>query len=221
MSPDLLALAPIYYVVFLFSTVCHEAAHALVARWGGDVTAYTGGQVSLDPIPHIRREPFGLVVVPILLLVATGGRSLFGWGSAPFNPLWQIRYPRRAALMALAGPVANFTLACIAFFLIRFSVYSEIFLGDTSGFGESLLTFLHTLFMLNVVLGVFNLLPLPPLDGWSVLGLVLPEDLSLKMIELARTPGASMVGILVAWQLFPRMAGPVLQFAQGLLLLGL
>src|SRR5215468_6229382 len=83
LTPDFLALGLIWYVVFLFSTTCHEAAHALAAKLGGDLTAFHGGQVSLDPIPHVRRELFGMVVFPILSYV-TGG-WMMGWASAPYD----------------------------------------------------------------------------------------------------------------------------------------
>ena len=76
-----LADAILFYVVFLFSTTLHEAAHAWVAKLGGDLTAYHGGQVSLDPMPHIRREPFGMVILPLLSAVTTGWP--FGFASAP------------------------------------------------------------------------------------------------------------------------------------------
>src|SRR5436190_7365182 len=105
MDPAILLTA---YVVFLYSTVCHEAAHAWVAHKLGDSTAYHGGQVSLDPIPHIRREPLGMVVVPLLGLFING--SLLGWASAPLDPLWAAKHPRRSALVALAGPASNFLL---------------------------------------------------------------------------------------------------------------
>jgi Zn-dependent protease len=121
--------------------------------------------------------------------------------------------------MALAGPVANFTLACIAFFFLKVGLSTGYLLDPSNMGAEALLSFLNILFILNVILGVFNLLPMPPLDGWSVVGLVLPEDVSLKMIELSRTPGASFFGILVAWQIFPMLAGPVVQFAHRLLLM--
>jgi len=222
-TADMLALAPLWYVAFLFSTVCHEAAHALAARMGGDPTAYAGGQVSLDPIPHIRREPFGLVVVPILTLITSGG--MFGWGSAPFDPHWQIRYPRRAALMALAGPVANFVIAIVAGIVIHVGLAYALFeiplqLGITQlvtsqagGLAEGLATFLSILFILNVILGVFNLLPVPPLDGYSVLGLALPEDITLRMIEFSRSPGFSLLGVFIAWQIFPHFAPRVIDTA--------
>ena len=218
---DFWAIAPIWYVAFLLSTVCHEAAHALVAKWGGDSTAYSGGQVTLDPIPHLQREPFGLIVIPWLSLIASGGSSMFGWGSAPFDPYWQIRYPRRAALMALAGPISNFLLAIIAAVLMHIGIAYGIFVLDgnplvtsTQGvFLEGAGLFLSVLFVLNVILGVFNLLPVPPLDGYSVLGLLMPERVFLKLLEFARSPGFSFLGIILAYQIFPQIARPVLRIA--------
>src|SRR6188472_3904069 len=114
--PDLLS-GLIYYVVFLLSATVHEAAHALAAKLGGDLTAFHGGQVSLDPLPHIRREPFGMVLFPILSYL-TGG-WMMGWASAPYDPYWAQRHPRRAAWMSLAGPAANFTLVVLAALLIH------------------------------------------------------------------------------------------------------
>src|SRR5256885_10472536 len=107
-QPELIALGFIWYVAFLFSTTCHEAAHALAAKIGGDDTAFAGGQVSLNPVPHIQREPWGMVVIPILSLIING--SLIGWASAPYDRMWERRHPRRAAGMALAGPATNYTM---------------------------------------------------------------------------------------------------------------
>src|SRR5580658_156190 len=117
LSPEILVLGFISYIVFLFSTTCHEASHALVAKWGGDSTAALNGQVTLNPIPHIRREPWGMVIIPILAFLFT--RGMIGWASAPFDPLWERRHPRRAALMALAGPAANYTLMLLAVIGLR------------------------------------------------------------------------------------------------------
>src|SRR5258705_6473414 len=117
MKPPDLALGVIWYIVFLFSTTCHEASHALAAKMGGDLTAFEGGQVTLNPIPHIRRSTLGMVVVPIVSYLLGGW--MIGWASAPFDPSWQRRYPRRSAWMALAGPAANFTLMLVAGIAIR------------------------------------------------------------------------------------------------------
>jgi hypothetical protein len=87
MTPDFLVLGVIWYIVFLFSTTCHEGAHALAAKLGGDTTAFEGGQVSLNPIPHIRRSPVGLVLVPIISYFVA--HWMIAWAIAPSDPLWQ------------------------------------------------------------------------------------------------------------------------------------
>ena len=100
--------ALVFYVVFLFSATFHEAAHAWAAMRGGDLTAYHGGQVSLDPMPHIRREPFGMVVLPILTVLISGWP--FGFASAPYDPDWARSHPRRRDRTTSAGllPAADF-----------------------------------------------------------------------------------------------------------------
>src|SRR6185295_17733342 len=107
----------IWYLAFVFSTTCHEAAHALVAQRGGDETAYVGGHVTLDPLPHIARSPFGMLVIPVISYLFNGW--MMGWASVPVNAAWGRAHPRRAALMALAGPLANLVLAAVAFLAIR------------------------------------------------------------------------------------------------------
>src|SRR5437763_13725039 len=89
MNTEFLLAGVMWYVVFLLSTTCHEAAHAWAASLGGDLTAFHGGQVSLDPLPHIRREPFGMVVFPILTYIAS--QWMMGWASAPYDPYWAQR----------------------------------------------------------------------------------------------------------------------------------
>ena len=90
--------AVVYFLVFLISATFHEAAHALAAYWGGDPTAYEGGQVSINPWPHMRREPFGMVAIP-LFFVFTRGFPI-GWASTPYDPTWAAQHPRRAAWMS-------------------------------------------------------------------------------------------------------------------------
>src|SRR6202171_469614 len=119
LTPELLTAGLLRYVVFLFSTTCHEAAHALAAKWGGDLTAFHGGQVTLSPVPHIQREPFGMVGMPLLSFILTKGSWMMGWASAPFDPYWQRGHYRRAAWMAFAGPGAHFTLMLFAALAIR------------------------------------------------------------------------------------------------------
>ena len=113
----------IAYLVFLISVVIHEAAHALVAKLTGDDTS--SGQVTLDPIPHIKREPLGTVFFPLLFLFINGWP--LGWASTPYNPIWAKNNHRKAALMAIAGPVSNLLLAILAASLLKFGVYKGIF----------------------------------------------------------------------------------------------
>jgi Zn-dependent protease len=154
-------------ITFIVSTTVHEAAHALFAMLGGDLTAYRGGQVTLNPLPHIRREPIGMVLIPLITLYSTGGQSCFGYASTPIDAFWAIRHPRRAALMSAAGPLANLLLAAIAFAILFGIGHAE------SGTAEALVRIARMFLLLNVLLCVFNLVPLPPLDGAGIVqGLV-------------------------------------------------
>src|SRR5437870_9906314 len=116
-QPEALIQGLLWFAAFLFSTTVHEAAHALAALRGGDPTAYLGGQVSLSPLPHIRREPIGMLVVPILTAF-TNGWAL-GWASTPYDPYWAARHPRRGAAMAAAGPAGNLLIALLALLGLR------------------------------------------------------------------------------------------------------
>ncbi len=225
MNPDQLALGFLEYVVFLLSTTCHEAAHSLVAMWGGDTTALEAGQVSLNPLPHIKREPFGMIVMP-LIGIATG-TGLIGWASAPYNPEWSEKHPKRAAWMSLAGPGANFSLAILAAVAMRIGIAMGSFVpvspsftqivspATPGGIGEGVATILSIFFSLNILLGVFNLIPFPPLDGYGVLGLFATRSGAVRLQQLRMKMGAfSFLGLVIAWQLFDRVF-PTL-FAMGI-----
>ena len=176
-----LPMLPLWYVAFLLSATAHEAAHAFAAFLGGDDTAYRGGQVSLNPIPHVRREPFGTVLVPLLSFFFNGGQWMIGWASAPYDPFWEDRHPKRAAAMALAGPTANLLLAAIAFTVLRIGLGWDWWVfhyGTTDWIGHLVVPsdgsggalegagrFLSVMLGLNLVLFVFNLIPVWPLDG--------------------------------------------------------
>jgi Zn-dependent protease len=223
MNPTLLAFGFLEYVVFLFSTTCHEAAHALVAKRGGDMTAFEGGQVSLNPIPHLRREIFGMVVLPLIGILS--GTGLIGYASAPYNPAWSIQYPKRSGLMSLAGPGANFALAIIAGIIMRIGLTAGIFLpGATissanivepasAGIATGAATILSVFFSLNLLLGCFNLLPIPPLDGFGVLGLFTDSEGAVKLLNLRmKMRGFGMLaGILIASRLLGYVYDPLLE----------
>jgi len=230
LDPEIMALAPIWYVVFLLSLTCHEAAHALAADWGGDPTAALGGQVTLNPLPHVRREPFGTILVPILSLVLGGW--MIGWASAPFDPYWQQRYPRRAAWMALAGPAANLVLVIIAALAIHIGMalgyfsppmsagFTHIVDAEPGGVAEALAPFLSLLFSQNLLLMSFNLIPVAPLDGATVIGLFVSESTALKIYDFMRQPGMSLLGLVIAWKLFGEIFSPLFWFAMNVLYTG-
>src|SRR6478736_232518 len=113
------------FILFIFSTTCHEAAHAWAAHRGGDDTAYSLGHVTLDPIPHIARSPWGMIALPIFGLMYWG--FPLGYASVPFDPRWGRRYPTRQALMSFAGPLANFTLAILALLAIKGLIAGGVF----------------------------------------------------------------------------------------------
>jgi Zn-dependent protease len=216
-SPELLAYGFVSYVAFLFSTTCHEAAHALVAKLGGDETAALGGQVTLNPVPHIQREPWGMVVIPILSFIFTPG--MIGWASAPFDPEWQRRYPRRAALMALAGPAANYTLMLLATIGLRAGTsMGWLYQNPETGHPNLAFVVLRVFFSLNLLLGTFNLLPVPPLDGSAGIMLFMSESRARRYLDWLRGNSYAMLGLLVGLFVFRYFYAPVQNFAVNLLL---
>jgi Zn-dependent protease len=208
----------IWFVSFLFSTTVHEAMHAFTAWRLGDPTAYHGGQVSLSPVPHVQREPIGMLVLPLLTSFTQGWA--IGWASAPYDPHWAARYPKRAAIMAAAGPLGNFLIAIAAFAVLRIGLSLDVFAAPdrvnfetlvemTTGGPSFFTTLLSVLLVQNVFLAIFNLLPLPPLDGASVLRGFAPRRFAELFDNLSTNPAFSMVGLVVAWQVFPMITGPI------------
>lgn len=219
LGPEDLLFGFIAFAVFLFSTTCHEAAHALAAKVGGDVTAATGGQVSLNPIPHIVREPVGMVVVPILSFILF--RGIMGWASAPFDPQWERRHPHRSAWMALAGPAANFTLMLLAALGLRWlHAMGMIHYDPETGHVNFLAHILYVFFSLNLLLGTFNLLPAPPLDGSTAIMLLMSEQRAHRYLDWLRGNSYAMVGMIVGILVFRRIFPYVENFATALLLRG-
>ncbi|MEZ4332656.1 MAG: site-2 protease family protein [Myxococcota bacterium] len=218
-----------FYAVFVFAVTVHEAAHAWAAMKGGDLTAYAGGQVSLDPIPHMRREPFGMVIVPIVTLILNG--FPIGWASAPYDPNWAARHPRRAGWMALAGPGSNLALALLAAATIRIGVGAGHYaapdaigftsvtssLGAPGGIAAATALLLSIFFSMNLLLFLLNMMPVPPLDGSGALVLLLPEAWALRWREQASQPFLALIGLVVVWNLIPVIYSPVFLAVIGLL----
>lgn len=156
-------LALFQITVLIFSAVIHEVAHGAMANHLGDPTAKNLGRLTLNPIKHL--EVFGSFLFPLLTFFGSGGSFLFGWAKpVPYNPLF-LRDPKRgAAYIAIAGPLANFSVALILGMIVRFVV-----LPDTFAMA------LQIIIYINILLGVFNLVPIPPLDGSKLLFAVLGE----------------------------------------------
>jgi Zn-dependent protease len=215
-----------WYLAFLFSTTAHEAAHAWTAFKLGDDTAQRGGQVTLDPTPHLKREPIGMVVVPIVSYLLGGW--MVGWASAPFNPQWAMQYPRRAAAMSLAGPVSNLLIVLAAAIAIRIGIaagyfespmsitFSQVVEAHTST-GYFIASFLSIFFSLNLLLCTFNLLPFPPLDGSGVLMFFVSPETAENFMRFMQHPMLRIIGLFIAWKLFGYVFPATQLFAVNLL----
>ena len=224
---DFIAYGLAWYVVFVVSLTVHEASHAFAALRLGDKTAYYGGQVTLNPTPHIMREPFGTILVPILSYILSG--FMIGWASAPYDPFWAREYPKRAAYMSLAGPAGNLILMIIAGILVHAGIwagwfnqpesinFTKVVEPVTSGWANGPAIFVSLLFSLNCLLLVFNLIPLPPLDGTALMELSLKGDALEKYRQFISIPSISIIGLIIAWNLFDFIFSPFHTLALNIL----
>lgn len=209
----------LWYFVFLFSVVLHEFSHSYAAMKLGDNTAFDGGQVTLNPIPHIRREIFGTIVVPIFSFLVSGW--MIGWASAPYDRDWARRYPDRSGMMAFAGPLANLALVLISAALIHLGMafdlfyppdrinFSHITAATTPGMLSTLATLLSIFFSLNLILFFFNLLPIPPLDGSGIVTLFLEERKAVRYMDFMHNAPFMFIGIFLAWEVFDHIYDPI------------
>jgi len=211
--------AILWYMAFLISVTIHEFMHGFVSYKFGDTAAYDAGLVTLNPYPHIRREFFGMVVVPFLSLSLAGW--MIGWGSSPYTVEWAFRNPKKSSLMALSGPLSNLALAIVSAFIIRAFVLTGLFSvphavspgsvveAGSSGALRGLAGFLSILFSLNVLLFVFNIIPLPPMDGSSLPVLFMDEKRAAVYMVAIRKPMFFLVGLFIAWQVLKVVFIPV------------
>ena len=224
---DYVALGIIWYVVFIISTTFHEACHGFAAVKLGDPTAYHYGLVTIDPVPHIKRSPFGMVAIPILSFLLSGW--MIGWASAPVDPYWARSNRQKAALMSLAGPVANLILILVAALIIRSgmlfgffhapetSTFTRVTEAGALGLANSAAVVVSILFSLNLILLVFNLIPLPPLDGSNVLLFFLSNQAAGYYESFLYQPMHRMIGLVIAWQIFGPIFDPIHTLALNIL----
>ena len=199
--PDIAYTIAVWIVPVLFAITLHEAAHGWVAYKLGDPTAKSLGRISINPIKHI--DPVGTVVVPIFL--ATLSPFVMGWAKpVPVEPRYFKAPLLDMALVAVAGPVSNFFMACFwAMFIVLVS--SAISPSDT-------LTFMAQMgqngIIINIVLMVLNLLPIPPLDGGRVVAGILPPALALPFMKLERF-GMVIILLLLVTGVLGKILWPV------------
>ncbi len=207
----------IYFPVLVFAVVIHECAHGLVAKWCGDNTAYYEGRITLNPIKHI--DLWGTIVIPVILVV-TGAGILFGWAKpVPVNPNNYRNYRRDDILVSFAGPASNFLLAIFsAVIIIIVSLFFEKMLVDAFGvsMANSVYEFLSKSIILNLVLAVFNLIPVPPLDGSHLIASLLPYELAEQYRSLGFI-GMFVLILLMSVGIIGRVMNPILNNLLGVI----
>jgi len=171
----------VWLVPLVIAIVFHEVAHGLVARQLGDPTAEQRGRLSLNPIKHV--DPVGTVILPMILAISHA--PVFGWAKpVPVNYA-RLRNPRRdMVLVALAGPGMNFLLALIGAALLAATI--SLSGGEPEGAMRFILDSTYVFVVINIFLGVFNLLPVPPFDGGHVVEGLLPPDLARQFHKIGR-----------------------------------
>jgi len=176
-----------FVIILIFSVIIHEISHGYVALWLGDHTARLAGRLTLNPIKHI--DPVGSLLVPLVLSVLGG--PVFGWAKpVPYNP-YNLRDPKKASgIIAVAGPVSNLVLAVIFAMFVRIMAGTGLFLS------APLFLFFNLIIQVNIALAIFNLIPIPPLDGSGVLFSLLPAG-SEGVIRFLRQYGFLILLLLI------------------------
>lgn len=206
LTPERLAIGITTYVVLLFSLSVHESAHGWMAWKMGDQTARREGRISLNPLVHI--DPIGTFLIPVLQIF-WGGVPLLGWAKpTPYDPRNFDRQRSMAqghVMVAGAGPVSNLVLAFFftagLFFMVRVQL--------TQGFGDPLLTIVATGIQMNVALALFNLVPLPPLDGSKVVSWGLPRSFGERYDRVMEPYGFLILMVLLLSGVLGRILAPV------------
>jgi Zn-dependent protease len=190
-------------VVLLFSVIIHEVAHGYVALLNGDPTARLSGRITLNPLPHI--DPIGTILLPALLLL-TGSRLLFGWAKpVPVNPSYFRDHRLGEITTSFAGPASNLLLALLFSFLLRFGAG-----------GPGLLLFAYYGCTINIFLALFNLIPIPPLDGSHLVSAFLPYNL-LQYYRYLEPVGFILILVLFYTGIMGMILMPIFRLIAGLM----
>lgn len=172
---DIIQTIAVYALPILFAITLHEAAHAYAARYFGDLTAYSQGRMSLNPVKHI--DPVGTIVIPLVLALMSSP-FLFGYAKPVPVDFSRLRQPKRDMLwVALAGPAANLVMALgwmVLYFVMDAAALDEVYFFEVAKAG----------IVVNLVLFAFNLFPLPPLDGGRIMTSLLPNRLAFPFARL-------------------------------------
>lgn len=189
--------------ILIFSVVAHEVSHGYMAQYLGDPTARLAGRLTMDPRRHV--DPIGSILVPIITALAPGG-YVFGWAKpVPYNA-YNLRDQRWGeAKVALAGPATNLAIAFVAALVLR-----------TLALPDMALEIVNLIVIINIILGVFNLVPIPPLDGSKLLVSVLPFRLRYIMEYLERYAIALILFFVIfLWQFFLPLVGAIYALMVG------
>lgn len=194
----------IWALPVLFAITLHEVAHGWVASLFGDQTARLSGRLTLNPLKHI--DLMGTIVVPLLMLVFSG--FIFGWAKpVPVDPR-NLRNPRRdMAIVAIAGPLSNLAMAII---WAIFAKVGTLLLNDYAWLGVPLVLMGEAGIMINLVLGVLNCVPIPPLDGGRVLLNLLPGRVAWQLSRLEPYSLLILVLLMVTGVLFYIIGPPIM-----------
>lgn len=207
-----IGLIIIAFVVFLFSTSCHEAAHAWMANRWGDPTGRESGQMTLSPFPHIKREPFGMVVMPLIGLLAGG--MLIGWASTPVTPSRMRDVKWGSFWTSAAGPLTNLLLVIV--FVLAYKIIASPLGMSLGDFRQGAGDFAWIGVRLNIILMVLNFLPIPPLDGGNMLETLLPYN-AAQLFQQIRPFGFFILIALMFTGIFSSIVTPLIYFAKSLL----